>query len=524
MYSELGSDLSQHQKALESISLKSLFENDAHRFEKFSFEVCDVLFDFSKQRITEETIQKFVLFAERYQLDLKRQRLFSENKLNSSENRAVLHPLLRDVSQEPFFLEGQDLKPKIQQTLKKLEAFAHAIHTNLKRGVTDKAFQDVLCLGIGGSELGPALMVDAMNSIISPLLRVHFISNIDGKSLKKMLETLNPETTLCIISSKTFTTPETLLNANQIKKWFEAYFEKKDISAHFVGVTANKEKALAFGIPEDQLFEFWDWVGGRYSIWSAVGLPIILAHGFSFFSEFLQGGRDMDRHFLQSPWSKNVPFLMAAVGIWNTNFWQCPAQAILPYEDGLKLLPNYLQQLEMESNGKSVNKNSEKINTATCPVIFGAVGCNSQHAFMQLLHQSNQAIPVDFLVPAKVPNELIDHHKLLLTSCLTQSKALMEGTEGADLFKSCPGNRPSTTIMYPKLTPKILGAILAAYEHKVFVQGILWDINSFDQWGVELGKKLTQNIVSLLDQNLENHPLDSSTKGLIHFFQRQNNI
>lgn len=523
-------ELARHQKTLDSVSLKTLFEEHSERFDEFSIEMEDLLFDFSKQRIRKESIEKLCRLAEESHLEEHRAALFSGEKINLSENRAVLHTVLRNASQPPFLWEGEDLKHKVQQVLQKMSAFSLALHNQQKMGISGKPFTDILCLGIGGSELGPALVAEAFSTLKEPFFKLHFISNIDGKTLEKTLSNLNPHTTLCIISSKTFTTPETLINASAVSHWYRSHFaeqfsETEFLAAHFLAVTANKARAISFGIAPEHIFEFWEWVGGRYSIWSAVGLPIVLAFGFPYFEDLLQGAREMDQHFLEAPFSKNMPILLALLGIWNSNFWGCHTQAILPYEDALRLLPSYLQQLEMESNGKSVTRYGEYCGSSTAPIIFGGIGCNGQHAYMQLLHQSNQIIPVDFWVSAESYSPFTEHHELLVASCLSQSKALMEGQSEDNLEKQCPGNRPSNTFMYSKLTPKLLGKLLALYEHKVFVQGVIWGINSFDQWGVELGKKLSQSILPALKEPEKNDShlmLDSSTRGLIKFFRRKN--
>lgn len=520
-------ELALHHKTLESVSLKTLFEEHAERFDEFSIEMEDVLFDFSKQRIRMDTVVKLCRLAEESHLAEHRTALFSGEKVNLTENRAVLHTVLRQSSHAPFLSEGEDLTRKVQQVLHQMSAFSHALQTQQKTGISGKPFTDILCLGIGGSELGPALVAEALSSLHKPAFKLHFISNIDGQTLDKILSNLNPHTTLCIISSKTFSTPETLTNAHAVLHWYrenlaEQCSETVILSTHFLAVTANPERATSFGIAQEHIFEFWEWVGGRYSIWSAVGLPIVLAFGFPYFDSLLQGAREMDQHFLEAPFSKNMPVLLALLGIWNSNFWGCNTQAILPYEDALRLLPSYLQQLEMESNGKSVTRFGEYCEVSTAPIIFGGIGCNGQHAYMQLLHQSNQIIPVDFWVPAESKSPFKEHHELLVASCLSQSKALMEGQMEEDLHKRCPGNRPSNTFMYSKLTPKLLGKLLALYEHKVFVQGVIWGINSFDQWGVELGKKLSKTILPALKNPKEIASLDSSTRGLIQFFRRKN--
>lgn len=515
-------DLILHQKTLAAFSLTTLFEENNKRFDEMSFEVGEILFDFSKQHITQATIERLCALAKESKLAEKRSSLFLGEKINYTETRSVLHTILRDFSSDPFLLSGVNLKQNVQQVLQKMESLSDLIHQQKTKSATGKIFTDLLCLGIGGSELGPSLVTEALSTQNALRLKPHFLSNIDGRTLHKTLKHLNPETTLCIISSKTFTTPETLANAIAVKTWYQNHLGMQTAMAHFLAVTADPNRARAFGVQEDNIFEFWEWVGGRYSIWSAVGLPIILSLGFSVFKEFLQGAFDMDRHFVEAPFSQNMPVLMGLIGIWNNNFWGHHTQAILPYEDALRLFPSYLQQLEMESNGKSVGISEHECSHATAPILFGGIGCNGQHAYMQLLHQGHQVVPVDFLIPAKTQAPYNEHHKLLLASCLSQSKALMEGQKETTAYKCCPGNRPSTTLMYSELTPRVLGNLLALYEHKVFVQGVIWGINSFDQWGVELGKTLAKAILPALDQNEPKLPMDSSTAGLIKFFQKKN--
>jgi glucose-6-phosphate isomerase len=520
--------LIQHQNTFEG-DLLQLFAKYPNRFEQFSLQVGDILFDYSKQRITNETLQLLVALAEESQLTEHRKALFSGEKINFSEGRAVLHPLLRDLSDTPFFFEGKNIKADIHAVLQQLETFTDNIRQQYHCGITGKPFTDIVCLGIGGSELGPSLVNEALGAYKTTHLKFHFVSNVDGHTLNTTLNILDPCTTLCIISSKTFTTPETMQNAKSIKEWFSTEFksEQKAIQ-HCVAVTAQRDKAMAFGILPTHIFDLWDWVGGRYSIWSAVGLPVILAIGVPSFREFLKGAYEMDKHFYSAPFDSNMPVLMALLGIWNNNFWGFSTHAVLPYDDRLARFPAYLQQLEMESNGKSIARDGQSIAHNTAGVIWGGVGCNGQHAYMQLLHQGTHIIPVDFLLAVQGASVYPEQQKLLVASCFSQSKALMEGQicteEGQPLdnAKVCSGNRPSSTILYPKLTPKILGSLIAAYEHKVFVQGIIWGINSFDQWGVELGKTLAKKILNDLDKKSNEIISDGSTKGLIQFFQQKN--
>lgn len=535
--------LVEHQASFTK-TLPALFQQDESRFQRFSLEACGILFDYSKQRIEDKSLDLLLALAEDLQLEKHRQALFAGEKINQSEGQPALHSALRDFSPEPLLVDGKDIKKEIQAVLLHLEQFAEILNTSYRSGASNKSIQDIICLGIGGSELGPALVCEALKDYKTTHLKMHFVSNVDGKTISEVLNALNPETTFCIISSKTFTTPETLQNAKIVKDWLRAGLNTKaglnaetGLSAdeaaakHLFAATAAVQKAIDFGIPHQNIFEFWRWVGGRYSIWSAVGLPAILSMGMTNFKEFLAGANEMDQHFQKAPLRENMPVLMALLSVWNRNFWNYKTQAIIPYDDALAKLPSYIQQLEMESNGKSVGREGEELSYATAPVIWGGVGCNAQHAFMQLLHQGSDIIPVDFLIAVEGREDLPVHQKMLLANCFAQSKALMEGYQIPiqDIHdiqmikaKECPGNRPSSTLIYPKLSPRILGALLALFEHKVFVQGVVWGINSFDQWGVELGKTLAKNIAQHLEsQSLDSgeveKALDSSTLGLLQF-------
>lgn len=530
-------NLANHHKTLVDIQMRDIFEASPHRFSQCSVEVGEILFDYSKQRVTQETIDKLCACAMDAQLPQQIEALFSGKIVNASEQRPALHTALRDPTQAPILVEGQDIKPKIHQVLRRMEDWVEGLRsgkypaTSGASSTSNGPIQDIISLGIGGSDLGPSMVCQALQDYKTTAINFHFISNVDGKTLTQTLKKCDPRTTICIINSKTFTTPETLLNAKAIQEWFSRALGTEKTPLHLIGVTANPKQALSFGIPEENIFEFWDFVGGRYSIWSAVGLPIALSLGMARFREFLAGAHAIDKHFVQHPFAENVPVLMAMMGIWNINFWNCGTQAIIPYDDGLRQLPDYLQQLEMESNGKSALAHSmsleseSSVSYATAPVIWGGVGCNSQHAYMQLLHQGTQIIPIDFLIAARGDEQFEEHHHLLLASCLSQSKALMEGDRSHVFAKQCLGNRPSSTFIYPKLTPGVLGSLIALYEHKVFVQGVLWGINSFDQWGVELGKKLVKNILPLVEEmnektNIDLENIDSSTQGLLNFIRK----
>jgi len=519
--------------SLASVKVRDLFSKDKERFKRFSIETDSFLFDYSKQRITEAVMAELCGLASESGLEQKREALFSGAIVNPSEGREALHTALRTFDTTPILVDGQDIKPAIKAMLSKMAAFRSQLLDGTYLSASNKRFQDIICLGIGGSSLGPSLVCEALSAYQTDF-RLHFISNVDGNSLSRTLKKCDPNQTLCLISSKTFTTSETLENAKVIKSWFKTAFgEDEAVSRHLVGITANIKAALSFGIAKENLFEFWDWVGGRFSVWSAVGLPIVLALGIEPFKAFLKGAYQMDEHFQNAPLSANIPVLMGLLSVWNTHFWGCHTHAILPYEDALQKLPPYLQQLEMESNGKSLTLTREVLNHAVTPIIWGGVGSDNQHAYMQLLHQGAEIVPADFLLAVNSHSPLLEHQRLLVANCFSQSKALMEGTDhegktrnlsenSPKPFNYCAGNRPSSTLLYTQLTPETLGALLALYEHKVFVQSVIWDINPFDQWGVELGKTLAKTLLPrLTNSTLEFEETDSSTQGLIEFFNRK---
>ncbi len=515
--------LEAHYSKVMSERISDFFVQDPGRFSRFSLQACDLLLDYSKQHVTEETQKKLVELSIANKVPEAIQTLFSGGLVNVSEQRPALHWALRDQSSNPIDMAGSNIKPLIQNELAKLERFVDAIRSGKHVGATGSPIQQVVCLGIGGSDLGPSLVCEALMPYRQTDIQIHFIANLDGQSLAQTLSRLKPETTLCVINSKTFTTLETLTNAAEMKKWFQQALGDNYPEQHLVAATAAPEKAVQFGVSEKNIFQFWDFVGGRYSVWSTVGLPIALLVGMQNFRAFLTGGYEMDRHFKTAPLEQNMPVLMALLGVWNTNFFQYATQAIIPYADALEKFPSYLQQLEMESNGKQAAREQGFVACKTSPIVWGGVGCNSQHAYMQLLHQGTQVVPVDFLIAAKGEHEYSQHQRLLLASCLSQSKALMEGEQTNDAAKHCPGNRPSSTLMFEKLTPKVLGSLIALYEHKVFVQGVLWNINSFDQWGVQLGKQLVSKILPELIEQTSHSTLDVSTQGLIDFVRSKAN-
>lgn len=517
--SSIWQTLEDHHQQLQGQSILELFSQNPNRFEAFSIEACDLLVDYSKQLVTPETLKHLLSLAEYCDLPSKMTDLFSGAVVNRTENRPALHMKLR----------AQNPESDIQQVLDKMGRLVSNIHSGQYTGVKGDSITDVISLGIGGSDLGPLMACTALEAYRQSNLNVHFISNVDGQSLEALLSRVRPETTICLVNSKTFTTIETLENAKHVKAWFEQALGAKACGKHLIGVTANVEKAVEFGILPEQIFDFWEWVGGRYSIWSAVGLPIALMIGMTHFQSFLQGAFEMDQHFQEAPLEKNLPVIMALLGIWNINFCRRESLAIMPYCDGLKYFPDYLQQLEMESNGKSAGANLDYVDYQTAPVIWGGVGCNGQHAYMQLLHQGTQVIPVDFLLPVKTSTSLKQHQALLVASCLGQAQALMQGRREDELRKNndelltkarmCPGSRPSTTIMFPEMSPGALGSLIALYEHKVFVQGVIWQIQSFDQWGVELGKQLIKDILPLFHSEVVPN-VDSSTAGLLNYFKK----
>ncbi len=503
--------LTDHFSEINNVHLKHLFGNDKNRKEKFSISVGDFEFDFSKNRITEQTLAYLIDLSNEVDLKSAIDAYFSGEKINVTEQRAVLHTALRNQSKENIVVDGVNILPEISETLAKMESFSEKVISGNWKGYTNKKITDIVNIGIGGSDLGPDMVVEAL-AYYKNHLNTHFVSNIDGDHTQEILKKLNPETTLFIIVSKTFTTQETLTNATTIKKWFLQTAKESDISKHFVAVSTNLTAVQNFGISKNNIFPMWDWVGGRFSLWSAVGLSINLAIGFKNFKNLLVGAYEMDMHFKNTPFTENAPVISSLIGIWYTNFFNTETEVILPYTQYLTKLAPYLQQAIMESNGKSVDRNGHKIDYQTGNIIWGSTGTNAQHAFMQLLHQGTKLIPADFIgfKESLCGNE--EHHAKLMANFYAQTQALAEGKtiEEAHLdlkiqgnfenlenllpYKVFDGNKPSTTILIKKLTPKNLGCLIAYYEHKIFVQGIIWNIYSYDQFGVELGKELAQKI------------------------------
>jgi glucose-6-phosphate isomerase len=530
--------LERHYADLKFVSMREQFALDSGRFDRFSVSSGDLLLDYSKNRITQETMEKLMALAVALDVPGSIKKMFSGDKINHTEKRAVLHIALRNRSNTPIYVDGVDVMPEVNKVLAHMKSFCDDVHSGKWLGYTGKKITDVVNIGIGGSDLGPAMICDALEPYAVEGMSVHFVSNVDGTDLSTTLEKLNPETTLFVIASKTFTTQETLTNATSARSWFIRAASEQDVAKHFVAVSTNAKAVAEFGIDTDNMFEFWDWVGGRYSLWSAIGLPIALYAGMDNFERLLDGGHQMDQHFQTQPLEQNIPVILGMLGVWYVNFFKALTQAIVPYDHSLARFPSHMQQLDMESNGKYINNKGQRISYRTGPVIWGTPGTNGQHAYFQLIHQGTQLIPVDFVLPVNSHYPEVDHQSILLANGLAQAEALMkgktaeevrveltnEGMEGKTLedllpHKVFPGNRPSNILMFPYLTPEMLGQLVAAYEHKVFVQGTIWNINSFDQWGVELGKQLAKKILPDLLHDGEIATHDSSTTNMIRLIR-----
>jgi glucose-6-phosphate isomerase len=532
--------LQAHYHEIKEKQLRELFKEDTNRFEKLSVEKGDILFDYSKNIITDKTLHLLLQLANDCKLKEAINALFAGDKINATEGRAVLHTALRNFSKEPVFAEGSDVMPLVRKVLKKMKSFCEAVHTGKHRGYTNKRIKYIVNIGIGGSDLGPLMVTEALKPYTVDDIETFFVSNVDGTHIAETLKKVNPERTLFLIASKTFTTQETMTNAHTAREWFlKKAKNEKHIAKHFVALSTNETEVVKFGIDKNNMFEFWDWVGGRYSLWSAIGLSIALTIGYKNFEQLLKGAHDTDKHFRDTPFEKNIPVLMALVGLWYTNFFGTQSEAILPYDQYLHRFAAYFQQGNMESNGKSIDRNGEAVEYPTGPIIWGEPGTNGQHAFYQLIHQGTPLIPCDFIAPAQTHNPIGDHHVKLLSNFFAQTEALMNGkTEeeaGKELekaglsneditrllpYKVFTGNRPTNSFLIKKITPYTLGELIALYEHKIFVQGILWNIYSFDQWGVELGKQLANKILPELvtKETVTSH--DSSTNGLINHWKQ----
>ncbi len=533
--------LTEHYKQLKNINMRELFEKDKSRFDKFHIEFDDILLDYSKNIITEETINLLTNLAKERNLSDWIEKMFTGEKINFTENRAVLHTALRNRSDTSVYVDGQDVMPGIKSVLKHMKEFTERVHSGQWRGYTGKKITDIVNIGIGGSDLGPAMVCKALQKYAVPDIKAHFVSNVDGTHIAETLKHLNPETTLFIIASKTFTTQETLTNAHTAKKWFlgKSGNDENNVEKHFIALSTNTTAVKDFGINTDNMFVFWDWVGGRYSLWSAIGLPIALYIGFDNFERLLDGAYAMDTHFRTAEFRENIPVILALLGIWYQNFFGIKSQAIIAYDQYLEYFTDFLQQLDMESNGKYIDRNGKEVDYTTGGVVWGKPGTNAQHSFFQLIHQGTQIIPADFLAPVQSLNPTGDHHDKLISNFLAQTEALMKGKsenearrelENAGMnedeikkilpHKVFKGNKPTNSIFYKKLTPENLGKIIAMYEHKVFVQGIIWNINSFDQWGVELGKQLAKVILPELQSDDVINQHDSSTRALIEYYKK----
>ena len=522
--------LQAHHAQMAALHMRDLFAADPARFERFSLQVGELLLDYSKNRITDETMALLVRLAGEADVAGWRERMFNGEKINHTENRAVLHVALRNRSNRPVVVDGKDVMPNVNAVIERMGAFAEKVRSGEWRGYTGERITDVVNIGIGGSDLGPQMVYQALKPYRHPRLKVHFISNVDGAHVKETLEALNPETTLFIVSSKTFTTQETMTNAHYAREWFLAQSQaEKHIARHFVAVSTNRDTVKAFGIDPANMFEFWDWVGGRYSLWSAIGLSIVMAVGAERFVELLEGAHQMDEHFREAPLEKNMPVVLALLGIWYNNFFGAESQAILPYDHYLRSLPAYLEQADMESNGKSVDREGKAVDYATGQIIWGATGINGQHAFYQLLHQGTKMIPADFIVSVTPHTELQEHHDILIANFLAQTEALMRGRTREETqaqtgqfvsHKVFEGNHPSNALLLQQLTPHALGMLIALYEHKIFVQGVIWNLNSYDQWGVELGKQLASRILPELHADAPVAGHDASTNALINYYRR----
>ena len=529
--------LKTQRKVLAKTSMRELFAKDKKRFERFSVNAAGILLDYSKNRITPDTMKQLIKLARNSPLQTAIEAMFDGVEINLTEHRAVLHTALRNRAEQPVFTAGEDVMPDVRKVLARMKKFTQAVRSGKWRGHTGKRITDIVNIGIGGSDLGPVMVTQALTPYWQKGLTPHFVSNVDPTHISETLRHLDPETTLFIVASKSFGTPETLLNAHAARSWLLAALkDEAAVAQHFVAVSTHTEKVREFGIDTAHMFGFWDWVGGRYSVWSAVGLSVALMIGMDNFTKLLDGAFAMDQHFRTAPLAQNMPVIMALLGIWYNNFWDAQSHAVLPYDQYLARFPAYLQQLDMESNGKSVTRSGKPVRYATGAIVWGEPGTNGQHAFYQLIHQGTRLIPADFMAAAESHNPIGQQHQVLLSNCFAQSKALMLGKTRAEVraeltaagldsaeikallpHKVFPGNRPSNTLLYRKLDPYTLGALIALYEHKVFVQGMIWDVNSFDQWGVELGKQLA----GAIEKDLVNPGLasehDSSTNALINF-------
>ncbi|GAB6051697.1 glucose-6-phosphate isomerase [Magnetospira thiophila] len=527
-------DLDVHAQDMSTRHMRDLFKQDPDRFDAFSLRLGDMLVDYSKNRITGETLDKLLALADAAELEIWRSRMFAGDAINNTENRAVLHVALRNRSDRPIFVDGSDVMLGVRRELDHMRRFSDSVREGYWTGHTGKSITDVVNIGIGGSDLGPVMVCEALKPYHHPRLKVHFVSNVDGTHIAETLKGLDPETTLFLVASKTFTTQETMTNAQSARKWLTDRLGEAAVGRHFAALSTNTEAVAAFGINTANMFEFWDWVGGRYSLWSAIGLPIAIAVGMDHFEALLQGAYEMDEHFRTAPLAHNIPVILGLLGVWYGNFMGASTHAVLPYDQYLHRLPAYLQQADMESNGKRVTRDGHPVPYATGPILFGEPGTNGQHSFYQLIHQGTHLIPCDFIASAETHNPVPHHHSILLSNFLAQQEALMmgktetqvreeltaQGRNAKDIeklvrHKVFPGNHPTNAILVRKIDPTSLGKLVAMYEHKIFVQGVIWGINSYDQWGVELGKQLARIIHPELKGDVAPRPHDGSTSALI---------
>ncbi|AXA94421.1 glucose-6-phosphate isomerase [Massilia sp. YMA4] len=526
--------LQSHAAEARDWQMRQLFAADPQRFPALTVDAAGLFLDYSKNRLDARTIELLVDLARERGIEAQRDAMFAGDKINLTEHRSVLHTALRMPRGKQLVVDGQDVGADVHAVLDRVKTFTDKVRNGTWLGYSGKPITDIVNIGIGGSDLGPKMAVLALRSYAHPRLKMHFVSNVDGHDMDAVLAQVNHETTLFIVASKTFTTAETMLNAQTARRWFLCEGREEDLARHFVAVSTNTEAVSKFGIDTDNMFPFWDWVGGRYSVWSAIGLSVALAVGFGYFQTMLEGAHAMDEHFRTAPLAQNMPVLLALVGFWNRQFLGATSLSIAPYHQDLNRFPAYLQQLDMESNGKRVTKGGQPVDTPTCPIVWGECGTNAQHAYFQLLHQGTDVVPIDFIAALRATHDLEGHHDALLANCFAQSEAFMKGKSADEVraelqaqgltetkidelvpHKTFPGNRPSNTILMDQLTPATLGALIALYEHKTFVQGVIWDIASFDQWGVELGKVLAKKIQAELEGDVDPGAHDSSTNGLI---------
>jgi glucose-6-phosphate isomerase len=536
--------LADHFDKMKAVYMKDLFAQDPNRFDRFSLNFNDIHVDFSKNRITEETLKLLLDLADQTGVVDAREKMFSGDKINETENRAVLHVALRNRDDKPIYVDGTDVMPEVNAVLEKMKAFSNRVISGEWKGYTEKKITDIVNIGIGGSDLGPVMVTEALRPYAQEEISAHFVSNVDGTHITETLKKLNPETTLFMVASKTFTTQETMTNAFSAREWFlENAGDQMHVARHFVAISTNAEEVEKFGIDKDNMFVFWDWVGGRYSLWSAIGLSIACYIGFENYNELLQGAFEMDQHFRATPLEKNIPAILALIGIWYGNFFGAQTEAMLPYDQYMHRFPAYFQQGNMESNGKSVDRSGANLTYQSGPIVWGEPGTNGQHSFYQLIHQGTKFIQADFLAPVISHNPMGEHHNILLSNFFAQTEALLNGKTKEEVveelkkegkseteiqklypYKIFDGNKPTNSILFTKLTPKTLGSLIAMYEHKIFVQGVIWNIFSFDQWGVELGKQLAKRIQPELadDKPVDTH--DSSTNGLINAFKAMRKV